>query len=285
MSRRASPVTGIGLRAKHLLDFIALRPPLSFIEIHAENHLAGGVMRRALHDVRADYDISFHCVGMSIGAAGGLDHAHLRALRMLADEIDPFLVSDHLSVSTLGGVYINDLLPLPYTEESLGLVCRHVDEAQEALARPILIENPSRYIAYRHSTIGEGAFMAEVSRKTGCGVLLDVNNVFVTARNMSEDPLSLLLSFPTAAVKELHLAGHDTVVEDGQTLRVDTHDRTVSNEVWELYAAAVTHFGGRPTLIEWDDALPELDVLLNEAAKAARVLAAKSPVFVHAVAR
>ena len=271
-----SPATGIGLRAKHLLDFIALRPPLRFVEIHTENHLCGGTMRRALHDIRTDYDISFHCVGMSIGTAGGLDRAHLRAIRTLVDQIDPFLVSDHLSVSTLDGVYTNDLLPLPYTEESLALVCRHVDEIQAVLGRQILIENPSRYIAYRHSSIGEGAFVSEVALRTGCGVLLDVNNVYVTALNMGEDSLSALRAFPASVVKEVHLAGHDTVVDAGETLRIDTHDRPVSDEVWALYQTAVAHLGARPTLIEWDDALPELEVLLKEAAKAARMLGARS---------
>ena len=203
----------------------------------------------------------------------------------MGDEIDPFLISDHLSVSTIDGIYTNDLLPLPYTEEALGIVCRHVDEIQDHLGRPILIENPSRYVAYRHSTIGEGAFIAAIAQNTGCGVLLDVNNVFVTARNMGEDPLTTLLSFPAAAVKELHLAGHETVVEGGETTRIDTHDRAVSDEVWDLYAIAVEYFGRRPTLIEWDDALPKLDVLLNEAAKAESVLSANSRELAHAAAR
>ena len=149
----------------------------------------------------------------------------------------------------------------------------------------ILIENPSRYIAYDHSPIGEGAFITEVANKTGCGVLLDVNNVYVTARNMGEDPLRALRAFPLSAVKELHLAGHDTVIEAGETLRIDTPDRPVSDEVWDLYTAAVEHFGNRPTLIEWDDALPELEVLLNEAAKAARLLAVKLPERAHGLAR
>lgn len=284
MSRPISATTGIGLRSKHVADFLALRPALGFVEVHTENHLCGGAMRRVLHNVRADYDISFHCVGLSIGSAGDLDRRHLLSVRTLIDEIDPFLVSDHLSVSMLGGVYTNDLLPLPYTEESLSLVCCHIETIQESLGRQILIENPSRYFAYRHSTISEGAFIAELVAKTGCGLLLDVNNVYVTACNMGEDPLSAMREFPAEAVKEMHLAGHDTIVEAGETLRIDTHDRIVCDDVWRLFGVATELVGRAPTLIEWDDDLPELDVLLGEATKAARFLR-NEKVLVDAVAR
>lgn len=264
----AQTTTGIGLRTPHLREFLALRPPVPFVEIHTENHLCRGVMREALHDVRQSHAVSFHCVGISLGSAKGVDRAHLLAIRELVDEIEPFLVSDHLSVSMLEGTYTNDLLPLPYTEEALDLVALHIDEVQTLLKRQILIENPSRYFGYRHSTFSEGAFLTELTRRTGCALLLDVNNVFVTASNTGEDPAAVLRQYPLDAVGEMHLAGHDTIRSAGKPLRIDTHDRPVCDGVWRLFADAAAQSGGAPALIEWDNDLPKLDVLLNEARKA-----------------
>ncbi|MEQ1755904.1 MAG: DUF692 domain-containing protein [Micropepsaceae bacterium] len=284
MSNDTSPVVGIGLRSKHFRTFDALRPALPFVEVHAENHLAGGEMRRFLHDVRKDYEISVHCVGISVGSVT-LDENHIKRIRCLIDEIDPFLVSDHLSISQLGAVYTNDLLPLPYTEESLRLVCSHVDEVQILLGREILIENPSRYISYAHSTISEGEFLDALARRTGCGLLCDVNNIFVTARNERRDPIEALMAFPHTHVRQFHLAGHDTVTLDGGRVCIDTHDRAVCQEVWDLFGAACERTRGVPTLIEWDNNLPELEVLLDEAAKASahqRYAASRS---LHAAAR
>ncbi|MBI1211325.1 MAG: DUF692 family protein [Alphaproteobacteria bacterium] len=278
----AQIATGIGLRTPHLREFLALRPPVPFVEVHTENHLCRGVMREALHDVRKSHDISFHCVGMSIGSAQGIDRAHLLAIRELVDEIDPMLVSDHLSMSTLDGTFTNDLLPLPYTEEALDHVAAQVDAVQTLLKRQILIENPSRYFSYRHSTLDEGSFMTELTRRTSCGLLLDVNNVFVTASNTGEDPVKLLRQYPLDAVGEMHLAGHDTVGSAGKALRIDTHDRPVCDDVWQLFAAAAAHTRA-PALIEWDNELPTLDVLLSEASKANRI-ATKPRSAHHAVA-
>lgn len=264
-----SPATGIGLRSKHIRDFETFRPDLPFVEIHAENHLCGGAMRQVLHRLRRDYDISMHCVGMSLGSAI-LDKDHIARIKSLVDEIEPFLVSDHLSVSTVGSVYTNDLLPVPYTEEALDRFCAHVDEAQELLGRQILIENPSRYLSYAHSTLSDEEFLGAVARRTGCGLLCDVNNIFVTARNGGRDPHSALAAFPMAHVREFHLAGHDTVVAASRTTRIDTHDRPVCDEVWEFFESACLS-ACAPTLIEWDNDLPELEVLLGEAGKARTV--------------
>jgi uncharacterized protein (UPF0276 family) len=261
-----SPAIGIGLRSKHIRDFEALRPDLPFVEIHAENHLCGGAMRQVLQRVRRDYDISVHCVGMSLGSAT-LDKDHIIRVRSLVDEIEPFLVSDHLSVSTLETVYTNDLLPIPYTEEALDRFCAHVNQAQELLGRQILIENPSRYISYAHSTLSDEEFLDATAQRTGCGLLCDVNNIFVTARNEGRDPGRALAAFPMAHVREFHLAGHDTVGGATGTVRIDTHDRPVCDDVWRLFERACQ--GAKaPTLIEWDNDLPTLEVLLGEAAKA-----------------
>jgi uncharacterized protein (UPF0276 family) len=240
-------------------------------------------MRRALHDVRKDYDISLHCVGMSVGSQA-LDRSHIDRIRCLIDEIDPFLVSDHLSISQLGAVYTNDLLPLPYTEESLRLVCAHVDEVQILLGREILVENPSRYVSYAHSTISEDEFLDALAKQTGCGLLCDVNNIFVTAGNERRDPLRALLAFPHAHVREFHLAGHDTVTLGGGLVRIDTHDRPVCPEVWELYEAACQLVRGVPTRIEWDNDLPALEVLLDEAAKASNLQKTALTRSIHAAA-
>jgi uncharacterized protein (UPF0276 family) len=264
---------GVGLRHPHVLGFLEERPATAFLEVHSENYLGeGGPRRRALFDLARDYPLSFHGVGLSMGSAEGLDRVHLRRLGALFADYRPALVSEHLSWSVAGGSYLNDLLPLPYTEEALALVCRNLDQAQEAFGRRILLENPSSYLRFRHSTIAEPEFLAEVQRRTGCGLLLDVNNVYVSAQNHGLDALAYLAALPAEAVGEIHLAGHSRRPVGDQVLLIDDHGSAVIPAVWQLYEAALALTGPRPTLIEWDSNIPELPVLLAEAAKADRRL-------------
>jgi len=263
---------GIGLRAPHVAEVLTTRPAVPWLEVHAENYLAGGPALRALESIRASYPVALHGVGLSLGSADGLDRGHLRRLRRLIARVLPRLVSEHLSWSTAGGAYFNHLLPLPYTEEALAVVCAHVDQAQDELGRRILLENPSSYLRFRCSTIAEPEFLNAVAARTGCGLLCDVNNVYVTSRNLGLDPDGYLEALAGAAVEEFHLAGHSANDADGRTILIDDHGSRVAPEVWRLFARAVARWGPRPTLVEWDTELPELDVLLDEAALAGRVL-------------
>jgi len=244
-------------------EIAAARPRLGFLEVHAENYMAETPALDRLLELRRDYPVSLHGVALSLGSAEALDHSHLRRFKALIDRVEPMLVSEHLAWSAIGGAYLNELLPLPYTEANLDLFCRHVEEAQEALGRRLLIENPSAYFRYRHSPIPEAEFVAEVARRTGCGILCDVNNIHVSAWNFGFDPIAYLRALPIEAIGEIHLAGHHPV-EDVNIL-IDDHGSRVAKPVWELYAAAVRRFGPVPTLIEWDTNLPALDVLLDEA--------------------
>jgi len=249
------------------------RPGVPWFEVHAENYFGGGPVRRTLEAVRRDYPLSLHGVGLSLGSADGLDAAHLRQLADLAAAIEPGLVSEHLSWSATGGHYLADLLPLPMTEEALEIVCRHVQQTQEALRRPLLIENPSSYIQFRHSSIPEPEFLAAVAHRTGCGILCDLNNIFVSASNHGWDPQRYLDALPAGSIGEFHLAGHAEVrLESGRAVRIDDHGSRVSEPVWTLYQEALRRFGPRPTLIEWDTDIPAFDVLLDEAAHARRYL-------------
>jgi uncharacterized protein (UPF0276 family) len=266
----APQTLGIGLRAPHIARFLALRPAVPFVEVHTENHLCGGPMRRALHALRPDYGVSLHCVGLSIGSAAPLDEEHLARIAVLAREIEPLFVSDHLSASVFAGLYSNDLVPVPYTEEMLALAVEHVQRIQEVLGRAILVENPSRYVAWRASSLHEGEFLAELAQAAGCGVLCDVNNIYVSAKNFGRDPFDELSRFPAAAVRELHIAGHATEADDAGALLIDTHDRKPCDDVLKLYAEARTRFGGVPGLLEWDAELPELEDLLAEAERIGR---------------
>ena len=216
-----------------------------------------------LLELRRDYPVSVHGVALSLGSAEELDRVHLGRLKTLIERVEPRLVSEHLAWSAIGGVYLNDLLPLPYTEESLEIFCRHVDEAQETLGRRLLIENPSSYLRFRHSTISEVEFLSETARRTGCGILCDVNNIYVSATNFRFDPIAYLDALPAAAIGEIHLAGHHAA-EDANVL-IDDHGSRVAQPVWELYTQALGRFGAAPTLIEWDTNLPALGVLLDEA--------------------
>src|SRR5215831_13841911 len=255
---------GIGLRARHVDDVMASHPAVAWLEIHAENYMGGGGARRALQEIRHWYPISVHGVGLSLGSAGRLSQRHLRRLKSLVEWLEPALVSEHLSWS-VDGVYLNHLLPLPYTEESLLVMCRHVDQAQRALGRRILIENPSSYLRFRYSPIPEPEFLVELTRRTGCGLLCDVNNIYVTAYNLGLDPVAYLDALPTDRIVEIHLAGHCRNDADGVRVLIDDHGSRVAPEVWELYAGALTRWGPRPTLIEWDTAIPALHVLMDEA--------------------
>ena len=256
---------GIGLRAPHHAPMLDLRPPIGFLEAHAENYLGGGPARRALERLRADYPISLHAVGLSLGSADGIDADHLGRVAELAFHIDPAAVSDHLSWSVAEGIYFPDLLPLPLTEESLDIVTSNILRAQDRLGRPLLIENPSSYLSFTNSPIPEPDFLAELSRRSGCGLLLDLNNLYVSAANLGRDAEAELDRFPAAAVRELHLAGHGIRRMGDAELRIDDHASAVSEPVWRLFEKAIRRFGPRPTLIEWDSALPLLPVLVAQA--------------------
>jgi uncharacterized protein (UPF0276 family) len=261
---------GIGLRAPHCREMIASRPDIGWVEVHSENYFGdGGQPHRFLERIRADYPLSLHGVGLGLGSTAPLDLDHLRKLERLIGRYEPGLVSEHLCWSAAGGRHLNDLLPLAYTEEALAHVCGRIDEAQQILGRQLLIENVSTYLQFRHSTIPEWEFLAEVSRRSGSAILLDVNNIYVNAVNHGFDPLAYLEAVPTAAILEIHLAGFDA---SGACL-IDTHGTPVAAEVWTLYREAVARIGPRPTLIEWDTDIPALDVLLAEASKAAGILA------------
>ena len=273
---RRSPIpakAGIGLRFPHHQAVAETRPDVAWFEVHTENYMGGGTSLRYLDTIRSDYPVSLHGVGLSLGSAEAVDAVHLERVRRVVDRIEPGLVSEHLSWSVVGGAYLADLLPLPMTEEALEVVCRHVDLAQGHLKRRLLIENPSTYLRFRHSTIPEWEFLARVAERTGCGILCDVNNIYVSACNHGWDASNYLAALPAAAVGEIHLAGHAVrILDDGQTLRIDDHGSRVAPAVWTLYAEAIARFGPVPTLIEWDTDVPPLEVLLDEAAHARAVL-------------
>jgi uncharacterized protein len=260
--------TGIGLRSPHVAEVIATRPALPWLEVHPENYMGGGSLVRALQTIRQDYPLSFHAVGLSIGSWGGVDRRHLGRIKALVDRFEPALVSEHLAWSQADGVYLNHLLPLPYTEESLAAVCRNLDEVQTVLGRRVLVENPSAYLRFLMSAIPEAQFLAELVRRTGCGLLCDVNNVYVTARNLRLDPVSYLDALPADAVGEVHIAGHSANETNGRTVFIDDHGSPVAPTVWALYEHAIRRFGAVPTLVEWDTEIPALEVLLAEARQA-----------------
>jgi uncharacterized protein (UPF0276 family) len=268
ISREGASGTGIGLRASHVGEIVATRPSLPWLEVHAENYMAGGQALATLEKIRRDYPVSLHGVGLSLGTAGRLDSRHLDRLRTLAEQIEPCLVSEHLTWSIVDGTYLNHLLPLPYTAETLRVFADHVVQAQEALGRQLLIENPSGYLRFRHSSIPEPEFIAEIVRLTGCGLLCDVNNIFVTAENLGLDPVGYIDALPRDAVREIHLAGHSRNDVDSHTILIDNHGSPVVEDVWRLYAHALRRFGQVATLIEWDTDLPSLSVLLGEARRA-----------------
>jgi uncharacterized protein len=269
---RIAPIpatAGIGLRFPHHELLLRSRPDVPWLEVHAENYFGGGTARRTLEAVRRDYPLSLHGVGLSLGSADGLDRAHLQRLAELTWAMEPGLVSEHLSWSVAGGHYLADLLPLPMTEEALEVVCRHVQQTQELLKRRILVENPSTYLQFEHSSIPECEFLGAVVARTGCGILCDLNNIFVSASNHGWDPLAYLDALPAHAIGEYHLAGHAVRVLDGtRVIRIDNHGSRVAAPVWALYEQALQRLGPRPTLIEWDTDIPAFEVLLDEASQA-----------------
>jgi uncharacterized protein (UPF0276 family) len=268
-----SASAGIGLRFPHHRLVAETRPSIGWLEVHSENYMGGGTPVRQLEAIRAHYPISLHGVGLSLGTAGVTDARHLRRVNELVERVQPALVSEHLSWSVTDGTYLADLLPLPMTEEALDVVCRHVDEVQTALNRQILVENPSSYLRYRHSTIPEWEFLSAVSARTGCGILCDVNNIYVSCCNHGWDAQTYLAALPANAISEIHIAGHSAKqLPDGRIIRIDDHSTRVSADVWQLYSEALELFGPVPSLVEWDTNIPGLDVLLDEAAIAQRAL-------------
>tara|TARA_R110002020_G_scaffold26460_7_gene85467 strand:+ start:3183 stop:4073 length:891 start_codon:yes stop_codon:yes gene_type:complete len=277
-ARVASPVparAGVGLKLEHV-PAILDGGGAGFFEIHAENYMGdGGAPHRLLAAIRERFPVSVHGVGLSIGGHGPLDRDHLARLKTVVARTDPGLVSEHLAWSTHEGNYVPDLLPLPYTEATLASVADHVDEVQEALGRAILIENPSTYLAFEETTLAETEFLEALARRTGCGLLLDVNNVAVACANGETDPAAYLAAFPLDRVGEIHLGGHAPDRDSaGRTLLIDTHDRAVCDDVWALYARTLA-LAGRPipTLVEWDSDVPAWPVLAAEATRAEAVLA------------
>ncbi len=258
---------GAGLKPEHFAAIAAERQPLGFFEVHAENYMgAGGVPHRQLQFIRETYALSLHGVGLSIGSSEPLDRDHLNRLRRLCDRYQPESFSEHLAWSSHGGVFYNDLLPLPYTKATLAAVIAHVDEAQTALSRRILIENPATYMRFEESSIPETAFLAELARSTGCGLLLDLNNVFVSARNQGADAGAYLADFPLHLVGEIHLAGFfETVDDTSAQLLIDAHGSPVAEDVRALFDDTIARTGPLPTLIEWDNDVPAWAVLRAEA--------------------
>ncbi|MEQ8665664.1 MAG: DUF692 domain-containing protein [Rhodospirillales bacterium] len=264
---------GVGLKPQHVEEILADGKGVGWFEVHAENYMgAGGPPHAWLEKVRSCYPLSVHGVGLSIGGSGEIDRAHLARLKTVVDRYEPGLVSEHLAWSTHQGRYFNDLLAVPYTRETLQLVCEHVDEVQTALGRRILLENPATYVWHEESVFDEPAFIAEVLQRAGCGLLLDVNNVHVACTNHGWDSAEYIRQLPTA-VGEVHLAGHaEDVGDDDRVVLIDAHDRRVSAEVWALFELAIEHTGRVPVLIEWDNDIPEWPVLAGEADLAAAVM-------------
>jgi uncharacterized protein len=268
---------GIGLRLPHHHWVLEHAPAAPWLEVHPENYMQNGTVEAAELDlIRRDHPLSLHAVGLSLGSAEGVSREHLRRLATLIRRYEPGLISDHLSWSAVDGVHFPDLLPLPYTEEALDVVASNVDSVQTQLRRQILVENPSSYLQIAESQLTEPEFLTELARRCECQLLLDVNNVCVSAHNRGENPFEVLTSFlrrlPAASIGEVHLAGHATLaLEGGASLRIDDHGSRVSSEVWRLYAHTISTLGARPTLIEWDNNLPDFETLRAEADRAREV--------------
>jgi len=265
---------GVGLKSQHFSQVLEQRPELAFFEVHAENFMsAGGAHHRYLEKIAEIYPLSIHGVGMSLGSASGLSKKHLEKFRRVVDHYSPWLISEHLAWSSEGGYYLNDLLPLPLNAESLAVVADNVDAMQNFVGRKILIENPSAYMEFRATDMPETEFLTRLAEKTGCGLLLDVNNVFVSGKNMGWSLEDYLKDIPSSLVGEIHLAGHTLKkLEDNKEIRIDDHGSQVSDDVWGLYSGLVDRIGARPTLIEWDTDIPALQVLVGEAEKAANIM-------------
>jgi uncharacterized protein (UPF0276 family) len=276
MLRQSLPsAPGVGFKPQHFDAIVGDQQPIGFVEVHAENYMgAGGPPHAMLRALRERYALSIHGVGLSIGSADPLDTDHLARLKALCDRYQPESFSEHLAWSSHGEVYLNDLLPLPYTPETLDRIASHVDQVQHTLRREMLLENPSTYLQFADTTIPENEFLAEIARRTGCGLLLDINNVFVQAENHGTSPDAYLSQFPLHRVREIHLGGHDAQTDDtGASLLIDAHGSAVADPVWALYDSVIARTGPLPTLIEWDNDVPDWPVLAAEARKADAILA------------
>ncbi|MDF3036512.1 MAG: hypothetical protein K0S28_1786 [Paucimonas sp.] len=263
------PSVGIGLRVPHYRHFLDGSPPVSWFEVHAENYLAsGGWDAYVLEQLRHRYRVSLHGIGMALGSANGFSQAHLLRVKALVERVQPFLVSEHLCWGAVGDRHLNDLLPMPLSKAALELVCDRVSMVQETLGRQILLENVSTYLRYRGDTMSEAEFLAALTKRSGCGILLDVNNLFVNQCNHGENAMEAIAAIPRGTVGEIHLAGH-LVTPDAV---IDHHGSAVDDHVWELYRQALSRFGQAPTLVEWDTDVPALDVLLAEAEKAKHIM-------------
>jgi uncharacterized protein (UPF0276 family) len=267
MTEMLPPRAGLGLKPEHYRDIIATSPAVGFFEVHAENYMGeGGPPHRYLEEIRGRYPLSLHGVGLSIGGAGALDKDHLQRLRRLVDRYRPESFSEHLAWSTHTSGYLNDLLPLPYTPETRDRVAAHVEEVQQTLGRRMLLENPSTYVIFKDSTIDEIDFLASVAERSGCGLLLDVNNVMVSSVNHRLDPFTYIDRFPVHLVGEIHLGGYDEAEDDaGDRLLIDAHGSEVKPDVFELYRYTLARAGAVPTLVEWDNNVPAFGILFDEA--------------------
>ncbi len=261
-----SKQVGVGLRAQHYEEVINTRPQIGWFEVHSENYFgSGGKPLDYLEKIRRDFPLSFHGVGLSLGSADGIQQAHLLKLKNLITAFSPCFVSEHLSWSAVGSLHLNDLLPLPYTEESLQMFIERIDQLQNTLNRQILIENISAYLQFTHSTIPEYEFINELTQRTQCGILLDINNLYVNSRNHNWDTNTYLDNIHHRHIKEIHLAGFTENNIEGASILIDTHSQPVLEPVWNLFSQAMSRFGPLPTLIEWDHNIPDLSILLNEA--------------------
>lgn len=261
--------TGIGLRSAHTAEIIASLPSVGFLEAHSENYFRiGGAPFEHLMKCRETYPISLHGVGLSLGSGGGVSEEHLQKLKTLVDIVQPALVSEHVSWSAADGKSVPDLLPLPMTREALGILCTNISRVQDVLQRKILIENPSSYLSFTGAEMAEADFLAEAAQKTGCGILLDVNNIHVSAHNMNFDARAYVDALPAGIVDEIHVAGYQVNTIGTDEFFIDAHNHPVYDDVWSLYAHALSRFGDTPTLVEWDADLPPLAVLVAEARKA-----------------
>jgi uncharacterized protein (UPF0276 family) len=265
---------GVGYKAQHFADIVENAAPVEWLEIHAENYMGdGGRPLAQLRHLAERFAFSVHGVGLSIGGESALDEAHLGRLKHLCDWLQPASFSEHLAWSSHDETFLNDLLPLPYTSSTVACVADHIDRVQEVLGRRILLENPSSYLAFADAEMSEVEFLREVARRTGCGLLLDVNNVFVSATNLNFSAEAYLEAFPTDLVGEVHLGGHHVDVDDhGAPLLIDSHGAQIVDPVWKLYAGLIARSGAMPTLIEWDSDVPDWSVLAAEAQRAARIL-------------
>ncbi|AMB85819.1 hypothetical protein AWM79_11095 [Pseudomonas agarici] len=268
------PRAGLGLKAEHFQVILETRPDLGFFEVHAENYMvAGGPFHHYLGLIREQYPLSLHGVGLSIGAEGPLDKQHLKRLALLIERYQPYAFSEHLAWSSHGPVFLNDLLPLAYDQATLQRVCEHVDQVQSTLKQPMLLENPATYLQLERSTLDEADFISEVVRRTGCGLLLDVNNVYVSSINHQRDALTYIEALPLHTVGEIHLAGFAEDADNlGDRLLIDDHGAPIDQAVWTLYQQVLTKIGAMPTLIERDNRVPDFAVLLAESAQAQSLL-------------